>query len=74
MLKPEDESCLRFRKQRKKVPEKEHSIADAHDNVLLANHKLHQKWVGDKIKRAQGTGCGQFSQLVRICSIIRSSK
>lgn len=74
MLELEDESCLRFRKQQKNVPEKEHSIADAHDNVLLANHKLLQKWVGDKIKRAQGTGRRQFSQLVRICSIIRSSE
>ena len=74
MLELENESCLRFRKQRKKVPEKEHSIADAHDNVMLVNHKLLQKWVGDKIKTAQGTGCRQFSQLVRICSIIRSSE
>lgn len=54
MLELKDESCLRFRKRQKNVPEKEHGTADAHNNVVLANHKLLQKWVGDKIKQGPG--------------------
>lgn len=54
MLELKDERCLRFGKQQKNVLEKEHSIAGAHNTVLLENHKLLQKWVGDKIKKGPG--------------------
>lgn len=39
---------------RRMSQEKEHGTADAHNSVVLANHKLLQKWVGDKIKQGPG--------------------
>lgn len=41
-------------KEQKNVPEKEKSTAEAHNNVLLENHKLFNQGMGDKMKMGKG--------------------